>query len=213
MKIETILRSSILTLALVLTLIARSAPAATHTITFGSNFQYTPATLNVAVGDVITWEGDFSMHPLRFDAVPNGATKPADITSGTTFSYTVEVAGGYAYHCLLHGAPGSGMAGGFIAGTARVDDPVSVKMLSVSPNPVFTRSAMNVELGFDGSSVRGVEICDMQGSCWMLLSGAGNQIEGSKLTITDVGPQSGAYVLAISTTNGDIYRRKLIITR
>jgi plastocyanin len=216
MKIETTLRKALpLFAVLVLTLLSfRSAPAATHTITFGGDFQYTPSQLSVAVGDVITWQGDFSFHPLQFDAVPAGAVKPENVTSGNTFSYTVEVAGEYRYHCTLHGsANGSGMAGAFTAGTASVDRPVDVAMLRSFPNPVHQDSPLTVELGFDASMIKNVSITTSDGITGNFILGAGYFVDGNTVTIPNTSWGAGAFVISISTTDGNIYRRKVIITR
>lgn len=85
---------------------ARAGNAAIHTITFGNDIRYTLTTLNVQVGDVITWQGGFSMHPMHFEAVPDGAVKPSDVTTGNTFSCTVEIPGNYAFYCNFHVSAG-----------------------------------------------------------------------------------------------------------
>ncbi len=41
-------------------------PAATSVITFIC-CQYSPSTVNVVVGDTVTWQGQFSSHPLNSD--------------------------------------------------------------------------------------------------------------------------------------------------
>lgn len=203
-------RSAILVATL---LVSANTFAATHTITFGNDLRYTPQTLtNVQVGDVITWEGNFSMHPLRFVDVPNGAITPPDVTSGTTFSYTVEVAGNYGYICIFHQS--AGMEGGFVAQeAARVDDPLSVSMLSIAPNPIQEHQSISIELGFNGSLVRDLTICDMNGSCDLYFKGADYSVDGNNVIVPNTSLPSGAYVVAISTTDGAVYRRKLIVTR
>ena len=100
------------TLIFVLLLGNYALQAATHIITFGSSLTYSPASLNVAVGDIIKWQGSFSSHPLASTVVPAGAATFSSNT-GTSFSYTVTVAGTYAYKCTVHA--GAGMVGGFVA--------------------------------------------------------------------------------------------------
>lgn len=206
-------RFGVFAVLLVVFLSFSSTSAATHTITFGSNFQYTPSQLNVAVGDVITWQGDFTMHPLQFDQVPTGATLPANVTSGSSFSYTVEVAGTYAYHCMLHGsAAGAGMAGTFTAETASVDRPSDIAMLRSFPNPIHKDSPLVIELGFDASLITQVSLTTIDGLCTIFNKGAGYLIDGNALIIPNTSWGAGTFVLSV-LADGKVYRRKVMIVR
>jgi plastocyanin len=189
-----------------------SVKAETHIIIFGGEvgMTYSPNALEVKVGDVITWQGDFSMHPLHFEVVPDGATKPADVTSGDAFSYTVEVAGQYGYYCIFHKF--SGMVGGFQTTGAAVDRPIDVKMLSAFPNPVHQDSPLTVELGFDASTIDQVNLCTTDGLCSSFLKGPGYHVEGNKLIIPNTSWGAGAFILSV-VADGNTYRRKVIITR
>jgi plastocyanin len=197
-----------------LTLISfRSAPAATHIVIFGGEvgFNYSPNVLQVEVGDVITWQGDFSMHPLHFEVVPDGATKPADVTSGSEFSYTVEVPGNYGYWCNFHRL--TGMVGGFTTQSSRVDVISDEKAMNVSPNPVINDQKLSVQFTSSPSAIKKITICDMDGHCDQLLSPL-YKIDGSTLTI-DLDPMAygvGAYTLSI-VTDDVTYRRKIVIVR
>jgi plastocyanin len=190
----------------------RSAPAATHTVKFGGSLglNYSPNLLIVAVGDVITWEGDFTMHPLHFEFVPDGATKPADVNTGTTFSYTVTVPGDYGYWCNFHFS--TGMVGGFTTSTENVDRPIDAKMLAVVENPVHQDSPLKVDLGFDASKIKQVNLCTSDGILSMFIEGTGYRIEGSRLIIPNTSWGAGAYVLSIVTGDAT-YQRKIVITR
>jgi plastocyanin len=191
-----------------------SANAATHTIMFGNDFQYTPSQLSVQVGDVITWEGNFSAHPLQFDEVPAGATMPQNVTSGTTFSYTVEVAGSYAYHCMFHGsAGGGGMAGAFTAGTASVEERIDVSLMSISPNPVQVDRQFNLYVGFDASTIESMILTDVDGK-HTTISAPSYSVKDSVLTIglDPVFTAPGMYMLTIKTQDNS-YTRKLMIRR
>jgi plastocyanin len=99
-------------LALLLTVACiHSLAAATYTISFG-NYAYSPNQLSVKVGDTIVWAGDFSMHPLSSTSVPQSAAT-WHVTSGSSFSYVVHVAGQYNYQCDIHFS--IGMVGSFTA--------------------------------------------------------------------------------------------------
>ncbi|MDP4199324.1 MAG: hypothetical protein Q8922_10670 [Bacteroidota bacterium] len=89
--------------------------ATTHVISFGGKLhnKYTPASLTVAVGDTILWQGDFEDHPLTLTKAPSGAATFEHIEKGKLFRYIVTVAGNYTYECDKHSD--QGMTGSFIA--------------------------------------------------------------------------------------------------
>ncbi len=69
-----------------------------------ANFAFTPATLNVAVGDLIIWGWQSGTHTTTSLTVPPGArawNRPIDSTN-TRFRYRVRVAGTYTYQCNFH---------------------------------------------------------------------------------------------------------------
>lgn len=86
------------------------AMAVNHTIEM-IGLTYSPDSITVNVGDTVTWQGNFSFHPLSSTQVPTGAAQFSN-SSGTSFSYPVEVEGEYTYRCTNH-APS--MSGKFIA--------------------------------------------------------------------------------------------------
>jgi plastocyanin len=69
-----------------------------------ADFQFTPATLNVAVGDVIIWRWQSGMHTTSSLTVPPGARVWDGLIDSThlTFRYRVRVAGTYTYECTFH---------------------------------------------------------------------------------------------------------------
>jgi plastocyanin len=63
--------------------------------------QYTPNCISIAKGGSVTWNVDFTAHPLE---VENG-TSPSPITttsSGTTVTFTFPNAGTYGFNCQNH---------------------------------------------------------------------------------------------------------------
>ncbi len=68
------------------------------------NFQFSPATLNVKVGDVIHWTWVSGSHTTTSLTFPAGAASwDAGINSSiTTFDYTVTKTGSYTYQCDFH---------------------------------------------------------------------------------------------------------------
>jgi plastocyanin len=75
-----------------------------------ADFAFTPATLNVGVGDVIIWRWQSGHHTTSSLTVPAGArpwNRPIDSTN-TRFRYRVLVAGTYTYQCNFHPGPMQG---------------------------------------------------------------------------------------------------------
>ena len=93
--------------------------ATVHNITV-SNFQFSPASLNVNVGDTINWTWVSGNHTTTSNQVPSGAaTWDSPITSSvSSFSYKITVAGTYDYICTPHG-----FAGQFVAINTGITSP------------------------------------------------------------------------------------------
>ena len=68
-----------------------------------SNFQFSPQTLNVVVGDQIHWVNISGFHSTTSQMVPAGAAPWSSGPPLTTFDYTVTKAGNYTYFCTVHG--------------------------------------------------------------------------------------------------------------
>ncbi len=85
-------------------------PPAGNVITFGtSGFTYSPSSLTVNVGDTVTWEGNFAVHPLVSGATCGQPDGKFSNSSGSSFSYTFTAPGTYPYYCNVH--CGQGMTG------------------------------------------------------------------------------------------------------
>lgn len=77
--------------------------ATTHVIQV-SNYQFSPASLNVNVGDTIQWTWTQGFHTTTSTTIPAGAAAwDAPMTSSnTTFLYKITAAGTYNYLCSPH---------------------------------------------------------------------------------------------------------------
>ncbi len=65
--------------------------------------QYAPNCVHVKVGQTVTWNSDFTAHPL--EASGGASPSPIQLTStGTTVSFTFTTAGTYGFHCSVHPA-------------------------------------------------------------------------------------------------------------
>lgn len=69
---------------------------------------FTPATVDIHVGDTVTWRNAGGLHNVAAD---NGSFSNSVSTSAWTFSHTFNSAGTFGYHCQEHGGPGVGMFG------------------------------------------------------------------------------------------------------
>jgi plastocyanin len=143
--------------AALLMLLVSNLQAKTWDIYFGGEngspaFGYEPNAIpDVTVGDQIVWHGAFGSHPLTMMVAPDGAEKPAHITtSDPTYTYTVTVAGDYGYVCDFHGVSNN-MVGGFRAsasGGSGVTPQANntLKIESLFPNPANATNIVSFEL-------------------------------------------------------------------
>jgi plastocyanin len=73
------------------------ASAGAATVQVGDN-SYTPATIEVAVGETVTFEnGGAIAHTVTGDGFDSGSMAPGD-----TFAFTAEEAGSVSYLCTFH---------------------------------------------------------------------------------------------------------------
>jgi plastocyanin len=189
-------------------ILAAPSQAATHTITF-ANFSYTPQALQASVGDVIRWEGDFQAHPLESLNVPNGAA-PFSHSEGTSFEYTITVAGNYAYRCTNHFT--QGMVGGFNAAESSVGDEFNVEallQLQAFPNPASSDLTVSYTLG-QGGNVR-ITLVDINGRDLYQIDNV--CVPGKNTTFVNVASLPlGTYYYRIETADA-VLSRKFVVAR
>jgi plastocyanin len=64
------------------------------------DFEFTPATVTIAVGGTVTWTNNGpSTHTVTAD---DGSFDSGNLSQGKTFSHTFQTAGTFAYHCSIH---------------------------------------------------------------------------------------------------------------
>lgn len=123
------------------------------------NNQFSPATLNVMVGDVIHWVWVEGFHTTTSVTIPSAAgvwDAPMD-NSNNSFNYTVTQPGTYSYECTFH-APF--MVGSFTASGAL---PVTLSAFSVgtqNSNPLLawtTQAEINVDYFSIRKSTNGID--------------------------------------------------------
>jgi plastocyanin len=101
-----------------------------------SDFQFSPANINVIVGDTVKWTWVSGFHTTSSTGVPGGAaTWDANINStSTTFSYKVTVAGAYTYQCNIHPTQ--------MQGTINASNAMPVVLSSFVISPMKTNGAL-----------------------------------------------------------------------
>ena len=65
------------------------------------NFNFNPTTVNIKVGESVTWNNeDSAPHSIISDSGTELASKT--FSSGQSYTYTFNTAGTYEYHCGVH---------------------------------------------------------------------------------------------------------------
>jgi plastocyanin len=81
------------------------------TIKFGTpgpGFAYDPPCIKIKAGTMVTWEGDFGLHPLEPGTVDAGVVTPDPsspikaTTAGMSATFALTPAGTYGFYCGLH---------------------------------------------------------------------------------------------------------------
>jgi plastocyanin len=87
------------TALLALLLVSSAARAATIQVTV-RNFEFSPATVDIQVGDTVTWTNVSGTHSVTSD---DGSSFSKEAQSAPwTFSHTFDAAGSFPYHCEVH---------------------------------------------------------------------------------------------------------------
>jgi plastocyanin len=109
-RIPSISPSIIWLPAILAVFLAVPARGANFDVTVGGvDTVFTPATLNLHPGDLVTWRNAGGIHNVRAD--DNSFTSGATSGDPWTFVRTFNTAGTFGYYCDNHGAPGLGMFG------------------------------------------------------------------------------------------------------
>jgi plastocyanin len=84
----------------------RVVPAATASVTAGTDIRFSPGEVNIVRGGTVTWTFESVPHNVFFDST-TGAPANIPAVSSTTQSRTFNTDGTFKYDCTLH----SGMTG------------------------------------------------------------------------------------------------------
>ena len=127
-----------------------------HTVLVGDSF-FNPASLNVKVGDTVSWSftGNMQNHTTTSSTIPSGAAswdQPIN-TANSTFNYVVTKAGTYNFVCTPHAS--------FMKGTITATVPTEVANIYLNETYIYPNPANNkITIA---STVSQVTVIDMQG--------------------------------------------------
>ena len=85
------------------------SPGTHHSQVAMQDFHFTPDSLDVAVGDTVTWQNQgASQHTTTSGEVgaPDGKWDSDVLSSGGSFMHVFTAAGNYHYYCQIHGSMG-----------------------------------------------------------------------------------------------------------
>lgn len=67
-----------------------------------SNFQFTPATITINVGDTVTWTVTGGPHTTTSDSGQTMSWDSGALSDGKSFSLAFNTIGNFTYHCAFH---------------------------------------------------------------------------------------------------------------
>lgn len=192
-----------------LAMLASLSLSAQTTIT-NSGFTYTPNSANVNVGDQVTFNMDFTTHPLHevdsnawANNMATQLTGGFSATSGTTFSVTMNATGTRYFACGNHAS--LGMKGRLIVSNPNGIENISSVVSTTYPNPASD------QLHIVSSSAGAIHyaLIDMLGQTVLQQD---ENVSGPGVTTLDIsGLTTGTYILS-STSQGVVGKTKVQIT-
>ena len=192
---------------LILTVIALTglqqiASATIHTVQV-SDFQFSPSSIQMQVGDTIKWVWVNGFHTTTSTTIPTGAAAWDDTlaSANDSFMYVPTVAGTYDYHCTPHAS--MGMTASFvvtpITGISNIENESAIKL---SPNPAH--DVVNISTK---EKISGIDLLDLSGKIVRSLEVFATTGEQT-LSIANI--PTGMYILRIKISD-KIVSRKLMI--
>jgi plastocyanin len=154
---------------------------------------FSPATVNIAVGDTVRWTWAGSGHSVTSGencsadseyCSPNDTNCSAGMLSntGTVYQHTFDTAGSYTYYCVAHCSRG-------MIGTVNVISPLQL-MSAVSQKTHGGAGIFNIPLPLSGEP--GVECRSSGGNHTLVFTFSNDVIAGSASVTTGIGNVSGS---------------------
>ncbi len=163
------------------------------------NSAFSPSSVNVQTGDVITWTNlDNFAHSVVSTAVPVSAATFSSTNLGkdATFSYTVTAEGSYAYKCGIH----SFMTGAFTAAVATPIMKPTLNIQALYPNP--SNSTVTIE------SPKEIKTIEVYSTTGVLIKTENFSTVKPTLNVSEL--ENGTYVLRIISHDDQFDTRRFI---
>jgi plastocyanin len=192
-----------------LLLLGYSATAANITITVGDNF-YSPQTVTIRPGDVVTWQyqsGSTNTHPTASD---NGAWTTFTINSANlTKTMTFSTVGAFPYHCTFHGAAGVGMYGVItVAAALPTTTAQDAATFQAYPNPASEAVTLKLDRTLAPTAV---QLINELGSVVRTLE-LSPTATGTELLVSVADLPTGLYVYRLLANGAVVATRRLTVT-
>ncbi|MBI5059012.1 T9SS type A sorting domain-containing protein [candidate division KSB1 bacterium] len=204
------------TLVIALLALSLSATATVHTVTV-SNFQFSPATVTIQLGDTVVWNNTGGTHNVNHTGNPqlfrsgNAAPAPWTYQYPNASQSTPLPVGSYPYVCQPH-APG--MAGTVVveaaaAGDVRAELPAATELSQNFPNPFNA----NTEIVFSLQQSTPVKLAvyNVLGESVRSLIDGELSAGTHRLNFDASGLSTGIYYYALATPTTTLTRKMLFM--
>lgn len=119
-----------------LALLVGAALRADQVVQVGPGMTFTPSTVTVAPGEMVTWSFA-NFHTSTSDSATGPEVWDSGFLSSGTFSHTFHTPGDYPYYCQVHSSPGGTAMNGVVHVVGATPTPTPVPP---SPTPTATRT-------------------------------------------------------------------------
>ncbi len=197
------LMNKIFTLAGIFTLLSCAASAQTTHAVNVSDFQFSPSSLTIEVGDIVQWTKTSGFHNVNGsnESFPSNPVAFGNEPSGDNWVYefTFTVEGEYNYNCEIH----PGMQGSIsVSNTSSVGDNGD-ENISIYPNPVVDEFKV---VGLTPTSKPSIiMVYDITGK----LALSSRVVNTQSISVDEL--QSGIYIYKLMVGNEQVKAGKLII--
>lgn len=211
------IQQTVITLVMLITICTNTSYSTIRNIMV-SNFSFTPANINVTVGDTIKWTWSNGGHTTTCNGT-NGTTRPAgaapwnsDLNSGSpTFTYVIRVAGLYHYVCEPHAPDMAGDINAVTSSVSYLSEPVQSYDLSQNfPNPF--NPVTNIKFSIPNSSKVVITVFNNAGKEMETLVNEKLNQGSYQVVWNAVNFTSGVYYYKIQT-EGFIRTRKMLLIK
>ena len=169
-----------------------------------TNFEFTPNTLTIDVGDTVRWTNVSGTHNVdgtlaSYPSNPVAFSNPADGSGTWVFDVVFTVAGTYQYECGIHGPNMPGTI--TVNSTAAISENEKEGVL-IYPNPA--QASFSVEYV---EGIESIEIYDLNGQQVLKLAGNSQRL----ILVDSHDLAAGSYTYIINDVNGKFLHGSMVI--